>query len=91
MGTPDSLLTTGFVPIAKISEPLGVPCSRKRQAPATIAQRMMPAEMVRTWVEPSQSSEALLTEMALPPAISTSSPCRIVAIANVMMSGGRPR
>ena len=45
IGTPDSLLTSGLEPIAKMSEPLRVPCSQKRQTAATIAQRMMLTEM----------------------------------------------
>ena len=60
------MLTTGLVPIAKMSEPLRVPCSQNRQTAATIAQRMMLAEMVRTCVEPSQSSEGLVTEIGAP-------------------------
>ena len=77
--------------MAKMSEPLRVPWSQNRQTAATIAHSMMLTEMVRKCVEPSQSSAGLVTEIALPPAIRMRSPCRIVAMAKVMISGGRPR
>lgn len=50
---------------------------------------MILTETVSTCVEPSQSSEALVTEMALPPAMRMRSPYRIVAMAKVMISGGQ--
>ncbi len=91
IGMPESRLTTGLVPMAKISAPLRVKCSQNRAAAATIIQSRMMVEMPKAWLEPSQFSVALSTEMALPPAMSTSTPCSIVAIASVMISGGRPR
>ena len=54
--------------MAKMSEPLRVPCNQNRQTAATTAHSIMLTETVSTCVEPSQSREGLVTEIALPPA-----------------------